>query len=153
MQALHRGIVELEREARVRADRRIVETLEQMNERHLKIAKALQGKALESLRSLPIDKAADVIRALELGVKQERLIQGEPSERAEMSVEEITKREMQRWLVVGSLAHRDDLSDQASYEPDQLAHGRCGYGGDRLGWIARTGCRGRRRCPCLWSSR
>lgn len=60
----------------------------------------------------------------------------------------------QRWLVVGSLAHRDDLGDQARCEPDQLAHGRCGYfGGDRLRWIARTGCRGRRACPCLWSSR
>ena len=64
-------------------------------------AKALQGKALESLRALPIEKAADVIRALELGVKQERLIQGEPSERSEMSVEEVTKREMRRWLVIG----------------------------------------------------
>ena len=47
-----------------------------MNERHLKIAKALQGKALEALRRLPLDKATDVIRALELGVKQERLDPG-----------------------------------------------------------------------------
>ena len=91
---------EVERRVREESDEEAVDALREMNERHLKIAKALQGKALESLRGLPIDKAADVIRALELGVKQERLIQGEPSDRTEMSVEEVTKREMQRWLVV-----------------------------------------------------
>ena len=58
------------------------------------------GKALTALRTLPIDKAADVNRALELGVKQERLIHGEPSERSEMTVEEVTKREMERWLLL-----------------------------------------------------
>ena len=93
---------EAERIAQAESEEQAVDILREMNERHLRIAKALQGRALEALRALPIGKAADVIRALELGVKQERLIQGEPSERSEMTVEETTKREMQRWLLVGS---------------------------------------------------
>jgi hypothetical protein len=101
-------LAEAEHKAREETEQDAVEILREMNARHLKIAKALQGKALEALRSLPIDRAADVIRALEIGVKQERLIQGEPSERSEMSVEEVTKREMQRWLVLGGEADEDD---------------------------------------------
>ena len=93
-------MAEVEERVRAESEDNAVELLREMNARHLKIAKALQGKALNALKSLPIDKAADVIRALELGVKQERLIQGEPSERSEMSVEEVTRREMQRWLVL-----------------------------------------------------
>ena len=96
-----RRFEEIERKAREESDQQSVEIVREMNERHVKIAKALQGKALEALRTLPIDKAADVIRALDLGVRQERLIFGEPSERSEVNVEEVTKREMQRWLVVG----------------------------------------------------
>ena len=97
-----------EEKARETTEEDAVEILREMNVRHLRIAKALQGKALEALRSLPIDRATDVIRALEIGVKQERLIHGEPSERAELSVEEVTKREMQRWLVVGEEGDEDD---------------------------------------------
>lgn len=92
---------EVERRAQAESEERVFELVREMNERHIKIAKTLQGKALEALRTLPIDKASDVIRALDLGVRQERLIQGEPSERSEMSVEETTKREMRRWLVAG----------------------------------------------------
>jgi hypothetical protein len=94
-------LLQAEEKAREETEQDAVLILREMNARHLKIAKALQGKALEALRSLPIDRAADVIRALEIGVKQERLIHGEPSERSEMSVEEVTKRELSRWLVLG----------------------------------------------------
>ena len=101
-------LAQAEEKAREGSEQDAVEILREMNARHLKIAKALQGKALEALRSLPIDRATDVIRALEIGVKQERLIHGEPSERNELSVEEVTKREMDRWLLLGSTVDEDD---------------------------------------------
>lgn len=103
-------LLEAERKAHNVSEDDAVAILREMNTRHLRIAKALQGKALEALRSLPIDRAADVIRALEIGVKQERLINGEPSERSELSVEEVTKREMQRWLVLGGGADEGDAA-------------------------------------------
>ena len=93
-------LVEVERKAREESDKNAVAVLQEMQERHLKIAKALQGKALEALRSMQLDRGADVIRALEVGVKQERLIHGEPGERSAISVEEATKREMERWLTI-----------------------------------------------------
>ena len=88
----------IEREARERADRRAGETLDEMNERHLRIAKAIQAKALESLRSLPMEKAIEAVRALDLGVRQERLVRGEPTER-QANVEEITRQEIRELLV------------------------------------------------------
>jgi len=91
-------LAKLEREARVKSDEKAVESLEQVNERHLKIARTLQRKALEALRSLPLADARDVIRALDLGVKQERLVLGEPSERAALNVEDKIEREYERWL-------------------------------------------------------
>lgn len=71
-------LLEAERQAAARAEERAVETLDQMNERHLKIAKALQGKALEALRALPLSTARDIIKALDLGLKHERLARGNP---------------------------------------------------------------------------
>jgi hypothetical protein len=109
-------LAEAEQKAREESQEKAVEVLAEMDDRHLKVAKALQGKALAALREMPLDKAGDIIKALELGVKQERLIRGEPSERREMTVEEVTKREMQRWLVIG--------------DGDGAERGRDGLGGD-----------------------
>ena len=90
----------IESEVRERGDAKLVESLDQMNERHLRVLRAIQGKALETLKATPLSNAMDAVRALEMSLKQERLIRGEPSERTELSVEEVTKREMDRWLVL-----------------------------------------------------
>jgi hypothetical protein len=92
-------LLEAEAEARERSEAKAVETLEAMNERHLKIARALQAKAVKALQELPLDTARDIIKALELGLRQERLVRGEPTDRNALTLEEITKREMTRWLV------------------------------------------------------
>ncbi len=110
-------LAEVERKAREESDKNAVAVLREMDERHLKIAKALQGKALEALRSMPIERSADVIRALDLGIRQERLIHGEPGERSAISVEEVTKREMERWLTIdhgiADEAEDDDADNEA----------------------------------------
>jgi len=92
-------LLKAEQEARSRADKKAVETLEQVNERHLKIARAVLGKGLEGLRSISLNDAKDVIRALELGIKQERLILGEPTDRT-ASVEELIRKETRDLLRV-----------------------------------------------------
>jgi hypothetical protein len=71
-----RRVLELERKAREASEKKALETIEQLNERHLKVLKVLQGKALEALRSLAMDKPSDVIRALEVSIRQERAIRG-----------------------------------------------------------------------------
>lgn len=89
----------IEAEARAKSTEKAIETLEQVNGRHLRIARSLQAKALEALRGMSLEEAKDVIRALDLGVRQERLILGEPSERQSVTIEEKIEREYERWLV------------------------------------------------------
>ncbi len=92
-------VIELERKAREGAEKRALESLEGMNLRHLKSLKIIQGKALEALRSMPLATAMEAVRALEMAIRQERLIRGEPSDRTAISVEEVVRREYERWMV------------------------------------------------------
>lgn len=92
-------LAKIEAEARSKSSEKAVETLEQVNGRHLRIARSLQAKALEAMRNMSLDDAKNVIRALELGVKQERLILGEPSERQAVTIEEKIEREYERWML------------------------------------------------------
>jgi hypothetical protein len=49
---------------------------------------------------MTLESAMDAVRALDIGVRQERLIRGEPSERAAVQVEEVIRREYSRWMTV-----------------------------------------------------
>jgi len=91
-------IESIEHKAQQGVDQRATETLELMNERHLKTLQVIQRKALEALRASPIESAMDAVRALEIGIRQERLVRGEPSERTAVGVEEVIRREYDRWL-------------------------------------------------------
>ena len=63
-----------------KADKQAIETITDMNARHLKEYKLLQGKGLEKLRAGRIEKDRDAITALDTGIKGERTIRGEPTE-------------------------------------------------------------------------
>jgi hypothetical protein len=69
-----------------------------MNVRHLKSLRVIQAKALETLRTLPLSSAMDAVRALDIGLKGERVVRGEPSDRSAVSVEDTIKREYSRWM-------------------------------------------------------
>ena len=85
--------------ARARASERAQESVEEMNERHLKTAQLIQRKALETLRESTIVGAMDAVKALVMGVRDERLIRGEPTDRSAVNIEEIIRREYERWMV------------------------------------------------------
>ena len=91
-------VLDIDRQARVKLEQNAVETLESMNERHLGFAKYIQRKALDTLKSIPLNSAMNAVRALSLAIETERLIRGEPTDRSVMSVEDIVKREYARWL-------------------------------------------------------
>jgi len=92
-------VLDVERQAREGAEKRALESLEGMNLRHLKSLKIVQGKALEALRSMPLTTAMEAVRALDMAIRQERLIRGEPSDRTAISVEEVIRREYERWML------------------------------------------------------
>jgi hypothetical protein len=91
---------ELERKARQRANDRAEESLEAMTGRHLKSLRVVQAKALEALKAMPLDSAIAAVRALDTGIRQERVIRGEPGERSAVSLEETIRREYERWMDV-----------------------------------------------------
>ncbi len=88
----------MERAARDDSEARMQESISSMRERHLRTMKAIQGKALEALRAYPLTSAMDAVRALDMSIKQERLIRGEPTERQTVSIEETIRREYDRWM-------------------------------------------------------
>lgn len=98
---------ELEAKARQGAEQRLVETLEDMNTRHLRSLRVVQARAVEALRKYPIESAMDAVRALDVGIRQERVIRGEPTERTAVQLEELIRREYSRWMTGGEGQHGD----------------------------------------------
>lgn len=95
-------VIEIDRQARQKLEQDAVNTIEETNERHLKIARFVQGKAIDALKSMPLDTAMNAVRALKASIDIERVILGEPSDRQAVSVEEIIRREYSRWLAPAS---------------------------------------------------
>jgi hypothetical protein len=96
----HRRLEAIDLKAREAVDKRAVETVAAMNERHLRSMRIVQAKALEALKSLSLESAIDAIRALDLATKHERVIRGEPGERTAVNIEEVVRREYENWLTV-----------------------------------------------------
>lgn len=105
----------IQSESRARQDAGIVDAFDEMNQRHLKVLKVIQGKALEALRTLPLERATDAVKALELVMKQERIARGEPDEGND-SVEQVIRREYERWLVRGDEVVAEEVDAEEAPE-------------------------------------
>ncbi len=112
-------IAELERRARENVDAKADDTAEEMYNRHLKLIRLMQGKAVETLRNQSLTKASEAVKTLEITMKQERLLHGEPSERTAVSIEDTIKREYERWMVV----EEPDPPNDEDGEEDDVARG------------------------------
>ncbi len=114
-----RRIESLEAKAREATERKNVESLEAMNTRHLKAFRVIQGKALEALKAMSLEKAMDAVRAIDVAIKGERLARGEPSERAALSVEETIRREFDRWMVAEDDGEEDENGEHEDGDDDE----------------------------------
>ena len=88
----------LERKTREAVEKRTLESLEQMAERHLRALRVIQVKALQALQSQSFSSASASARALIESLKAESVVRGQPSERSAISIEEVVRREYERWL-------------------------------------------------------
>jgi hypothetical protein len=111
------SVAAIEAQARQQLAEEAARTVAEMDQRHLQIAKVLQAKGLEALRTSPIETAGDAMKALDLGIKNERLVRGEPSHL--ISVEAITKREIADLLLVEGDPDDDDPHDDEEVEDDE----------------------------------
>ena len=82
--------------ARDNASDGYVESMQQMSQRHLKVMRFMLGRAIDGMKTLPINSFADAARVAAVAIDRERLIRGEPTERTE-NVEAIIRREHERW--------------------------------------------------------
>lgn len=117
-------IHEIESKARRASEAKAVESLEQMNDRHLKSLRVVQGKALETLRSMPLQTAMEAVRALDLAIRQERVVRGEAGDRTATTIEEKIREEYENWLVPEEHddPHGDtDLDDDETGTTEQSA--------------------------------
>lgn len=58
----------------------VAETISEMNSRHLKEYQLLQNKGVQALRELAPRTAGEALQMVDVGVKGERLVRGEPTE-------------------------------------------------------------------------
>jgi hypothetical protein len=86
-------VQKVEAKAREAVDQKATETLAAMKERHLRMLEVVQAKALQALKTMPIETAYQAVRALATAIEQERLARGEPSERTAVEIEAMIRRE------------------------------------------------------------
>jgi hypothetical protein len=91
---------EVEKEAHRRAEEKAVAAMEAVRERQLQGARFLQARALEALRGLPPEKGVRAAAALNIAWKHELLLLGDPTERQAQTIEEVVRRESERWLAL-----------------------------------------------------
>ena len=89
----------VENEAKAKSDQKKVEALEAAKERHLQALRLVLGKGIEALTRMHITTPMDAVRAIGIAVRELRVELGEPSERTAVSIEDVIKREYERWLV------------------------------------------------------
>jgi len=111
-------VTELEASVRKKTNQVLEETLEEMNLRHLKVARFLQNKALEALRSMPITKAMEAVRTLEVSLRAERSARGEPEDDTASGVETVIRREYERWMTSEADQTTQEVSDAGNEEAD-----------------------------------
>jgi len=75
-----------------------VDTLQAVKDRQLQEARILEHRALEALKSLPPEKASKAALMLQIAWRHELLLLGEASERTELTIEEVTAREIKTLL-------------------------------------------------------
>ena len=105
-----------EREAREAAEKKAKDSIQEMNERHIKTAQFVERKALEDMRSRPFTSSMDASRALFMAMEKERLARGQPTER--FDVAQIIKQNCETLLLKpGEEENWDDDAAPEQAEP------------------------------------
>jgi hypothetical protein len=91
---------ESDQKARQAAAQRAQDTNEEMRARHEKVARFVQSRAIEAVRSLPIRTESAALRALDLGIRHERMARGDFSEAAEGDIAQLLRNEHRRFVTL-----------------------------------------------------
>jgi len=92
-------IAEHERKLREESEKKAHESVGAMDDRHLKVAGYIQARAIETIKSMPLDSAMDAVKAYKLAAEMERMIRGRPNEESMAEREKKIFADHERWLV------------------------------------------------------
>lgn len=107
----------IERKAREETDAKLANELHAMNMRHRKLLIGMASRAASAIQAYPLKTAMEGIKAAEIAIKLERLMAGEPTETRTVSIEQITRDEVGRFLVDDTKVEEWDDDDVAA-EPE-----------------------------------
>ena len=111
-------VTEAEAKARDSAAENYVDTIKEMNSKHLKVLSFMLAKGLEGMKAAPVDDFTAAVRAVTVAIDRERLVRGEATNRSE-SVEQLVKREYARYLVpVDDDGESDDTAEEETNAGD-----------------------------------
>ena len=106
---------DIEREAQAATDAKLARAMTDMNMRHRKLLLGIASRAAQALSQYELNSAMEAVRAAEVAVKLERLLAGEATETKTLSIEQVSRDEVSRFVVVESDA--DEWDDD---EPDHI---------------------------------
>jgi hypothetical protein len=115
----------IERKAREATDAKLSDELHEMSLRHRKLLLAMASRAATAIQTFPLENGMQGVKAAELVIKLERLIAGEPTESRAVSVEQVTRDEIGRFLI--------DEADDEQWEEERDSDGGDAQQGDSGG--------------------
>lgn len=88
----------IEADARAISDQQLAESMAQVRERHLRMARAIAGRGVQALHKHELEDAPSAIKAIEIGIRLERAILSENGDATGITLEQLTRREVETYL-------------------------------------------------------
>jgi hypothetical protein len=93
-----RRLAESEQKVRVTAEQKVIESRASINEKHLRIVRLVQAKAIEALKSMPISSTRDAVHAIEMSLREERHLVSEKEANAPAPASITTTAMFKKWF-------------------------------------------------------
>lgn len=101
-------LVEIETKTRAMTDAKLAGDLHEMQMRHRKLLLAIGARAAKAISEYSLTSGMEGIRAAEVAIKLERLLAGESNDHTQLSVEMVTRRELERFVAPAAGSGEDD---------------------------------------------
>jgi hypothetical protein len=88
----------IEADVRARVEEKLRDDLEESQLRYRKLLRAVESRAAQVIAEQPLRNCLEGVRALDLAIKMQMLLAGQPSQRTELVVAATTKAEIDRLL-------------------------------------------------------
>ena len=88
----------IEAEVQARIEEKLKDELEESQLRYRKLLRGIESRAAQAIAEKPLRTCLEGVRALELAMKMQMLLAGQPSHRTELVVAATTKAEIDRLL-------------------------------------------------------